>query len=126
MPKNKSAHILLACAVLFIFCFWLISFAQDSFLYNDQGKRNPFIPLLTADGRLLKLDREDSTTGLSIEGIIYDKQGISYAIVNGQIVKVGDEVNDYRVLKIEDNKVIFIKDGQPLEIELKARSENEA
>lgn len=95
-------------------------FAQGEFTYNDKGKRNPFIPLVTPQGRLLKLDKQDTASlqGLAIEGIIYDKFGRSFAIVNAEVVGVGDPVGEYQVLKIFENKVVFIKDGQPLEVEL--------
>lgn len=104
------------CALCFSFC---VSYAQEEFKYDPQGKRDPFIPLVTPDGRLLKLEQASGSSGLSLEGIIYDKQGISYAVVAGEIVKIGDEVTGYQVLKIEANKVIFIKDGEPMEVELK-------
>lgn len=94
-------------------------FAQEEFKYDAQGKRDPFIPLVTPDGRLLKLEQASSAAGLSLEGIIYDKEGVSYAIVGAEIVKIGDSVSGYQVLRIEENKVIFIKDGEPMEIELK-------
>ena len=55
---------------------------------------------------------------MTIEGIIYDKQGRSFAIVNAEVVGIGDSVGDYQVLKIFENKVVFIKDGEPLEVEL--------
>jgi hypothetical protein len=94
----------------------LRSFAQEEFLYDSKGRRNPFIPLVTSDGRLLKLDKEEKVKGdLAIEGIIYDKNGRSFAIVNAGVVGVGDYVGDYQVLKIETSKVIFIKEGQTKE-----------
>jgi type II secretory pathway component PulC len=99
-------------------------FAQDEFVYDAKGKRNPFIPLVTSDGKILNLDSvETSNKGLALEGIIYDKNGVSFAIVNGSVVKVGDVVGDTQVLKIEKNKVIFIKEGQTSEIELKEGEE---
>ena len=102
--------------LFFIFC--KVSFAQE-FVYDAKGKRNPFIPLVTPEGRLLKLDKQELTPGaLTIEGIIYDKFGRSFAIVNTAVVGIGDIVGDYQVLKIQENKVIFIKDGIPLEVEL--------
>lgn len=112
----------------FLFCVLRIaycanSFAQKEFVYDAKGKRNPFIPLVTSDGRLLKLDRQESQGGLSIEGIIYDKQGRSFAIVNGAVVGIGNMVADYQVLKIEENKVIFIKEGQAFEVEIKKEEE---
>ncbi len=59
--------------------------------------------------------------GLLLEGIIYDKNGTSCAIVNSEIVRIGDKVGEFQVLKILENKVIFIKNGEPLEVELTRR-----
>lgn len=97
-----------------------LAFGQEEFVYDAKGKRNPFIPLVTPEGRLLKLDKQQDTTqqGLAIEGIIYDKLGRSFAIVNSAVVGIGDMVGDFQVLKILDNKVIFIRNGEPLEVEL--------
>jgi uncharacterized beta-barrel protein YwiB (DUF1934 family) len=55
---------------------------------------------------------------LKVEGIIYDKYYISYAVVNGQVVKISDTVDGYQVLKIDENKVVFIKEGQIKEVEM--------
>jgi len=114
MLRNKI-FFLGSCVLLFL-CS--ISLAQVDFTYDSKGKRNPFIPLVTPDGRLLKLEQEQGVNDLAIQGIIYDKNGISYAIVNANVVGVGDSVGDYRVLKVLPNKVVFIKDGQAVESEL--------
>ena len=99
--------------------FLACCFAQEEFFYDAKGKRDPFIPLVTPDGRLLKLEQEEGATGLSLEGIIYDKNGTSCAIVNSEIVRIGDKVGEFQVLKIEEKGVIFIKEGQIIEVELK-------
>jgi len=98
-------------------------YAQEEFVYDAKGRRNPFIPLVTSDGRLVKLDREEAKSDLLLEGIIYDKHGRSYALVNGSVVAVSDFVGEYQVLKIEQNKVIFIKNGETTEIALKKEGE---
>ncbi|MFA5004864.1 MAG: hypothetical protein WC561_01900 [Candidatus Omnitrophota bacterium] len=119
MSLNKVLLVLLILVVAAEFAC-----CQEEFVYNSKGKRNPFIPLVSSEGRLLKLDKREafrgaSATGaLSLEGIIYDKFGRSFAIVNASVVGIGDSVGDYQVLKIYANKVIFIKDGEPLEVEL--------
>lgn len=97
-----------------------LAFGEVDFTYDAKGRRNPFIPLLTPQGRLLKLDKLEATSaeGLSVEGIIYDKFGRSFAIVNASVLGIGDIAGDYQVLKILENKVIFIKDGEPLEVDL--------
>lgn len=93
------------------------------FTYNSKGKRNPFIALVTPEGRIIKLDVTESATGMAIEGIVHDDSGLSYAIINGDIVKVGDEVGEYRVLKIENDKVILIKEGETYELLIKKEGE---
>jgi len=100
-------------------------FAEEQFVYDAKSKRNPFLSLVTNDGRLLNLEQEETQTepGLLLEGIIYDKNGLSYAIVNGSVVRIGDTVGSYQVLRIEANKVIFIKEGETKEIELKKEEE---
>ena len=114
MRLNKEFLIFLLFMLVFS-----CAFCQDEFVYDAKNKRNPFIPLVTAEGRLLKLDKQEtSSNALTIEGIIYDKFGRSFAIVNSDVFGIGDFVGDYQVLKILDNKVIFIKNGEPLEIEL--------
>lgn len=119
MLKNKVLDFtLLPCALVFL-CSCASVFAQGEFKYDAKEKRNPFIPLITSEGRLLKLDKEEAQGNLAVQGIVYDKQGRSYAIVNDSVVAIGDNIGDYRVWKIEQNKVIFIKDGQAMEIELK-------
>jgi hypothetical protein len=116
MLKNRTLAILV---ILSIVVFFSLACAQEVFVYDAKGRRNPFVPLVTSDGRLIKLEAKEVTEGLALEGIIYDKTAMSYAIVNGLVVKVGDFAGGYQVLKIEQNKVIFIKDGQLYEIELK-------
>ena len=105
---------------MLMFCF---SFAEGDFMYNPKGERNPFIPLVTPEGRLIKIKSHSAAGGLELEGIIYDKISMSYAIVNGLVVKIGDFVGDYQILKIAENKVIFIKDGQTFEVDLKKEGE---
>jgi len=116
MSVNKRFSVLF---FLFLGILTLV-FGQSEFAYDAKGKRNPFIPLVTPEGRLLKLDKQEtySSGGLTIEGIIYDKLGRSFAIVNATVVGIGDTVGDYQVLKIYENKVIFIKNGEPFEVEL--------
>ena len=122
MPKNKTI-LIFGLGIFFLSYFSPVS-AQSEFIYDAKNKRNPFIPLVTPDGRLLKLENEEGQTpGLSLEGVIYDNYGVSYALVNGEPVKVGDMAGEYQVLKIEKRKVTFVKEGQTLEIELKKEGE---
>jgi len=121
MSKNKTYIFILI--FLGFFCF---SLAQDDFIYQSKGKRNPFIPLVDKSGRLMKLEKEEEKelSELSVDGIMYDKQGVSYALVNGKIVGTGDYVGEYRVLKIHDDKVSFLKDDQIKEVSMNKEGKN--
>ncbi len=117
--RLRSVKFLLLLSTIY-YLLSTVLFAREEFVYDPKGKRNPFMPLVAPDGRLLKLDEKEQEHGdLVLEGIIYDKYGQSCAIVSSRVVKIGDEVGGYQVLKIEKNKVIFVKDGQPKEVELK-------
>lgn len=108
---------------IFAFCVFCVSqniFAEGEYVYDAKGKRNPFTVLVTPDGLLLKLDVEEGAQGVPrVEGIIYDKNGVSYALANGEVVKIGDMVGLFQVLKIEASKVTFVKEGSTFEVEFK-------
>jgi hypothetical protein len=118
MLKIKSGFLISTCYFL-TFYFLLSANAQESFKYDAKGERNPFMPLVTSDGRLLQLDKSEKKTEIAIEGIIFDPYGVSYAIVNGAVVNVGDFVGNKQVLKIEKDKLFFVEEGQVSELELK-------
>ena len=109
--------IFVVCGLQFAACG--IIFAGEPFVYDDQGGRNPFIALVTPDGRILNLENK-SDSELILEGIIYDEKGASYAIINQSVVAIGDCIANYQVVGIEKNKVVFLKkSGEKLELELK-------
>ena len=90
------------------------------FKYDPKGRRDPFIPLVTDAGQLLELEpAEEGISGLHLEGIIFDKKELSYAIINSTVVRIGDWVGEYQVYKIEPKKVILLKEGEKFELELK-------
>ncbi len=110
MLKNKLVFLVIILTVICVL----------GFEYSAKKKRNPFIPLVTADGILLKIDEEEKgEADIALEGIIFDKNSLSYAILGGAIVRIGDYAGGYQVLKIEPEKVFLIKDGQIKELELK-------
>ncbi len=97
------------------------AFAQEPFVYDSGGKPDPFNPWVTSDGRLqiLKNHEKSSESELAIEGIIYDKYGLSYVVVNGEVARLGDTIDGYQILKIEEKRVIFIREGELKEVKIK-------
>lgn len=109
-----------------VFAAWTLAFAQADFVYQSKGKRNPFIPLVSKDGRLMKLEKEEGgkQSDLLVDGLIYDKHGVSYALVNGRVVGTGDYAGEYRVLKISKDRIAFLKDDQIREVSINTKEEN--
>jgi len=119
MPKRnlKKLFILSDFAIL-LYCglmLYISALAQGNTVSDAQDRPDPFVPLISADGVLLNLNNQSQETP-EVNGIIYDKQGVSYAIVNSTVVAAGESIGDYKVLRIEEDKVVFEKNGQPLEV----------
>ena len=63
-------------------------------------------------------ERSLPSGGSRLTGIIFDEnqQAQSYAIIDEQLVKVGDQVNGWKVLKINKNSVDIESDGRKEEL----------
>lgn len=89
---------------------------EEEFIYNSANKRNPFMPLVTKDGRYLfaSLDITEATKGVGdiiLEGILKDFKDEYLAIINGDMVKVGSRIKGFDVVEIRENMVKLSKDG---------------
>ena len=94
-------------------------FAQEDIVYDDKDNRNPFIALVTPDGRLISLEpTTEAEAKIVLEGIISGASGRSYAIINGEVLGLGDYILGYAVFKIEKNKVVLFKDNELIEYKL--------
>lgn len=96
-----------------------------AFIYEAKGKGDPFNPLVDKEGRLLKARQEpevkpppDINEELVLEGIVYGRDGLAYAIIDSRVVRINDVINDYTVMDISAQKVTLAKDTRVLELEL--------
>ena len=85
---------------------------SESFRYDPQGKRDPFVPLVR-DGRLLSGTGSGavSTGEPTLHGILWDPNGHSLALIDDTEVKVGDTVAGYQVTEIRQDGVV-LKNGE--------------
>ena len=114
-PRNWFYPV--AACMVFIFAVGAMAQEQKA-SYSYQGKRDPFVPLISPAGYLLNLEPEEDAA-LRLEGIMYDQKGDSMAIINGELVRTGESVGDAIVSSIEPTKVTIIKDNQKVELELR-------
>ena len=69
--------------------------------------RDPFVPLTGEDVSMSAL-----TSGVKLEGIIYDPGEQSMAILNGKTYQTGDVVGDATVINILRDHVMISEDGE--------------
>src|SRR3989338_5005104 len=82
-------------------------FADEKTSYNARGRRDPFIPLVTltmksSSSNLLGIDNIED---LTVEGVVYDPKQGSVVIVNGAVLREGEELGGVKVLKVESKGV---------------------
>ena len=107
------------------------SFLPPIFLYNSEGLRDPFIPLVTKEKIIIveqrkktrpEVEKPEKTSptvkkpkskkivtysGYRLIGLVWDKKGI-FALIEGKggkwIVKKGDRIGKFQVFKVESKK----------------------
>ena len=93
---------------------------ERQFVYDTKEKRDPFVALVTKEGRIIEPPaRKRKTDEIYLEGIIYDPKGGSYAVIDGEIWKAGDSIGAATIIRIEPQKIIFLKSDKEFEVELK-------
>lgn len=91
----------------------------EAFNYDDHGKRDPFWPLVNANGNIISYESELLVTDLTLEGIISEPTGQNLAVINSHIVKTKDTLGLFVVGEITRNSVILIKGKDKFELKLK-------
>jgi hypothetical protein len=94
-------------------------YAQEAFVYNDHGKRDPFTPLVSSDGVVVTYDEDLLVNDLALEGVVADASGNNVALVNGKIVKAHDQIGPYVVDVIAIDHVEFLKGAERFIVKLK-------
>ncbi|MBM3252926.1 MAG: hypothetical protein FJZ16_01575 [Candidatus Omnitrophica bacterium] len=97
--------------------------APTRFIYNPKDKRDPFVPYITKDGKVLSMP---GVLGeVVVEGIVYDPQGTSVCVINGNVLKEGETCENFKILKIKVDTVIVSCQNKEYEIELRKETSNE-
>ena len=88
-------------------------------MYDDHGRRDPFVPLVSSAGMVVTYDEDLAVNDLVLEGIAADASGNNAAIVNGKFVKVHDQIGPYVVETIAIDHVEFLKGNERFVLKLK-------
>lgn len=109
MTKNFFLWILLLSFGILLNIYSV--FAAEKPLYDAQGKRDPFSPLLTSTSTVAAgLVGIETAEEIRVEGIVHDPSG-SFVIANGQVLKQGESIGGVKVAKIRKDGVVFLING---------------
>ena len=87
--------------------------AGEHFSYNAQGKCDPFVPLVR-NGQLVPCRPQPPRPTLTLQGIVWDPAGESFALINDREVQIGNTVGDYQVAEIRHDAVVLVQEGTAL------------
>ena len=121
------------------------SFLPPIFLYNSEGLRDPFIPLVTKEKRVVVEESMETRpqvpetrqeveksrpkkivteSGYRLIGLVWDKKGV-FALIEGKggkwIVKKGDRIGEFQVFKVEAKKGEVTLIGEEKIVKLRMR-----
>ena len=77
------------------------------FRYDAHGHRDPFEPLVSPSGEPRTPRSGGATGSIHVEGVMWDAAR-PLAIVNGEVHRVGDEVEGYRVTAIRPGSIVVM------------------
>jgi Type II secretion system protein C len=83
-------------------------FAADEILYDSGSRRDPFVPLQGGSNASVTT----ISSGVRLEGIIYDPGERSMAILNGKSYQKGETVGNATVVKISKDHVVISVGGE--------------
>lgn len=117
----KAGHLPKRAICVFGIFLATASYGQDDvndFTYASKGKRDPFIPLPYV---VSKASGPASLDEFRLEGIIYDPSKDSLAVINGKVLRQGENVGPYTIQEIRKNSVSLRKGGEIFTLRLKAK-----
>lgn len=104
---KKTVIILLNVVIINLLISQFMLSAETVFNYNSKNRRDPFVPLVSETGVYapgMEMNIE-SVADIVLEGTMLDPSGNSLAIINGQIVKTGEQIGAFKVIKVEAARV---------------------
>ncbi len=111
MSKILKNHGLFVVVLLFVFLMassLSSNAAEEDFEYDANNKRDPFWPLVNANGTIMHYDKDYFISDLILEGIISDPMG-NLAVINGMVVTLNEKIGLYVVVEIGMNQVVLNK-----------------
>ncbi|HOW87736.1 MAG TPA: hypothetical protein P5561_05600 [Candidatus Omnitrophota bacterium] len=105
MPKNNMKKV--GALILLVLTAAVAGlYAQDEITYDSGKRRDPFIPINPEAADLV------SSTGVKLEGIIYDPNGRSMVVISGKSYQAGDMVGEVKILAIYKDRIVISENDE--------------
>jgi len=88
---------------------------SDNYPFSKKD-RDPFVPLVSKGGLIL-VPQEINFANLELHGIIYSN-GRSLAVINGEVLEVGEQIGEYTVIEISEKEVALRKGKEVFTLKL--------
>jgi len=112
-------RIFLAVFLILISVNMVVADEKEPFVYDDDGRRDPFWRLVSPSGAILNYETDFLITDLALEGIMAGKDGKNYAIINGRILKATDAIGQFIIERVDDDRIILKKGKKKFHLKLK-------
>ncbi len=125
LAYSRENHNKVKFLLLFFILFFIIIRINSGLFAQERKPRDPFVSL--GDKIRLSQEANDISTlpyPIVLNGIIWT-ENLPIAILNNEIVQEGETWRDFKVEKIEKNKVILSRGDSKFEIPLVSGEENE-
>lgn len=110
MTVQAMSRTVIHLLVALILSLKITSVFADEIRYDSNRRKDPFAPLVGPDGKFLRnnLDIAD----FKIEGVIFDPNGGSVVLIDGESYKEGDNINGLNIISIMKDRVILAQSQQ--------------
>ncbi|MBU1864056.1 MAG: hypothetical protein KKH94_10370 [Candidatus Omnitrophica bacterium] len=94
-------------------------------MYDSKTKRDPFVSLIGENVHLTDVELLESISEVNVEGVILDPVKGSAAIVNGQILRIGDYMGGFQLSEVTRYQITMLRDGKEYNLVFRNKEEDE-
>lgn len=125
-PFLKSVFIVgVTLGIYFSFMGKFLLAKGGHFMYDSKTKRDPFVSLIGENVHLTDVELLESISEVNVEGVILDPVKGSAAIVNGQILRIGDYMGGFQLSEVTRYQITMLRDGKEYNLVFRNKEEDE-
>jgi len=95
------------------------SSVEVEFVYDDHDLRDPFWRLISPAGVILTHENDLTFADLELEGILAEAGGQNLAIINGRVLKAGENLGSFTVQNVTSEAVMLLRGKDIFMLKLK-------